>query len=365
MKVDKNKGTEENRQANDKDAIRKKIWEHPALIGKLFSDQSWQEFNADETAHDVPGEEMLDHIRMEIDRQARDRELRVLRKQRVLKIVRYTGAAAAAALLVISLGLWQIKTSDTAHPTAKLQPVETTSGIQDPLWSVIENNAENVRTVTLPDGSTVGLFAQSSIRYLKEFTASSREIQLRGKAFFEVRKDPSRPFSVYAGGTRTTALGTSFTIDTRAQAYKTTVRLHTGKVVVASANMTAAFKDVYLSQKGESFIFDSYTHRAELVKVATGQTTKTTRVTNIQLSEITNIPLDEVIGALADAYKVKINTGTTSLANIQYTGSIDTAHETIEEALTLICLINDLHYVVEKDGSYTIYTANSNKSKIK
>ncbi|SJZ39393.1 protein of unknown function [Chitinophaga eiseniae] len=364
MKVKKNSGTGKNRPADNKDAIRKKIWENPTVISKLFSDQAWQDFKADDTAHPIPGKDMLDHIHVEMDRQSTARELRVFRKQRTLKVIRYA-SAAAAVLLVISLSFWQFKRPNVANPAAKFQPVERTSETRDPLWSVVNNDAENIKTVKLPDGSTVGLYAQSSIRYQKAFTAASREVQLHGKAYFAVIQDPSRPFSVYAGGTKTTALGTSFTIDTRAQAYKTTVKLHTGKVMVASANINAVFNNVYLNQQGESFMFDSHTNRTELVKLSEKQTRKAMKATNIRLSDINNIPLNEVIGALADVYKVKINIRKVSLANIQYTGSIDVESETIQEALTLICLINSLHYVAEKDGSYTIYPATTNKSTIK
>src|SRR5690606_33336317 len=56
-------------------------------------------------------------------------------------------------------------------------------------------------------------------------------VKLKGEAFFEVEKDPSRPFKVLAGGTVTTALGTSFNINTKASS-GVNVSLHTGRVKV-------------------------------------------------------------------------------------------------------------------------------------
>jgi len=45
------------------------------------------------------------------------------------------------------------------------------------------------------------------------FTSTGREVTLdRGEAFFEVSKDPGRPFVVQIGNKRVTAIGTQFTV---------------------------------------------------------------------------------------------------------------------------------------------------------
>lgn len=66
-------------------------------------------------------------------------------------------------------------------------------------------------TIMLADGSSVQLNASSALAY--EFTPTGRTVRLlRGEGFFQVAKDPARPFSVEAGGGRTTARGTAFNI---------------------------------------------------------------------------------------------------------------------------------------------------------
>ncbi|GAB3664832.1 hypothetical protein GCM10028791_40530 [Echinicola sediminis] len=91
------------------------------------------------------------------------------------------------------------------------------------------------KSVSLPDGSRVILNAGSSISYPEEFGAS-REIELKGQAFFDVKRDPSRPFIVKSGDLQTTVLGTSFDV----KAYEDQDQLHvavvTGKVKVATGN---------------------------------------------------------------------------------------------------------------------------------
>lgn len=64
---------------------------------------------------------------------------------------------------------------------------------------------------TLADGSTVQLNASSAVAY--DYTAGHRTVRLlRGQAYFEVARDATRPFTVEAGSTRVTALGTAFDV---------------------------------------------------------------------------------------------------------------------------------------------------------
>ncbi|AYD04160.1 FecR family protein [Neorhizobium sp. NCHU2750] len=67
------------------------------------------------------------------------------------------------------------------------------------------------KTVQLADGSTASLDADTSISL--DFTDRQRSIRLiRGRAYFDVAKDSSRPFVVHAKDGRTTALGTRFLV---------------------------------------------------------------------------------------------------------------------------------------------------------
>ena len=50
--------------------------------------------------------------------------------------------------------------------------------------------------LTLPDGSQVWLNAESSITYPTAFTGNERKVTITGEAYFEVRKDKTKPFIV-------------------------------------------------------------------------------------------------------------------------------------------------------------------------
>ncbi len=68
-----------------------------------------------------------------------------------------------------------------------------------------------VSSVPIADGSTVTLNTNSLIRVA--VSESERRIDLnRGEAFFDVAKDPTRPFVVVAGNRRVVAVGTKFSV---------------------------------------------------------------------------------------------------------------------------------------------------------
>jgi len=67
------------------------------------------------------------------------------------------------------------------------------------------------RSVTLPDGSTITLNTGSQI--LAGITDTVRRVVMdHGEAYFEVAKDPLRPFTVEVGGRSITAHGTAFNV---------------------------------------------------------------------------------------------------------------------------------------------------------
>lgn len=99
--------------------------------------------------------------------------------------------------------------------------------------------------VTLPDQSVIWLNAESSISYPEKFEGSRREIKLSGEAFFEVTKNPERPFVVHTPNVTTTVLGTSFNIKAFDD-QEATVTVATGKVRVTHPTADNKPDEVYL-----------------------------------------------------------------------------------------------------------------------
>lgn len=66
--------------------------------------------------------------------------------------------------------------------------------------------------VTLPDGTKVYLNAGSKLRYPPKFSKTERRVLLDGEGFFEVTKDPKKPFFIQTRQTTTRVLGTRFNL---------------------------------------------------------------------------------------------------------------------------------------------------------
>ncbi len=131
---------------------------------------------------------------------------------------------AASLIMAMFLGIW----ISQEWPTNDIQEVTLA-----PQTITKENPRGQKSTIMLPDGTKVILNSESTISYLSNFTGSERMVELTGEAFFDVVRDPSKPFVVRTKSLMTTALGTSFNVD--AYPYgKEEITLVTGKVRVNS-----------------------------------------------------------------------------------------------------------------------------------
>ncbi|WP_318345819.1 FecR family protein [Flagellimonas baculiformis] len=88
--------------------------------------------------------------------------------------------------------------------------------------------------LTLADGTQIRLNSGSTITYPDRFEGDVREVVLEGEAFFDVAKNPNKPFVIRSGEVLTTVLGTSFNINTYPDIQQIAVTVASGKVKVAS-----------------------------------------------------------------------------------------------------------------------------------
>lgn len=133
-------------------------------------------------------------------------------------------AGIAATVMVAVLGGWGVVSPETLPGKALL-------GM--PQEQVFSTGVGQTASVTLGDGSVVTLDTNTRLRAHE--TGDRRLIRLdRGQAFFQVARDPSRPFTVAAGGKTITALGTAFNV--RLDRGRVEVVLAEGKVKVSGAN---------------------------------------------------------------------------------------------------------------------------------
>ncbi|SMD37284.1 FecR family protein [Reichenbachiella faecimaris] len=138
--------------------------------------------------------------------------------------------------------------------------------------------AENIASKTNPygrksklafsDGSTATLNAGSSLSYLSKFSSDLREVELQGEAFFEVNKDPQRPFVVWVGGISATVLGTSFNIESHEDEATTIIALKTGKLKVEVPGSNTNF-ETYILVPGQKLVHDKDKNKVDVLAMAT------------------------------------------------------------------------------------------------
>jgi transmembrane sensor len=92
-------------------------------------------------------------------------------------------------------------------------------------------NSKGIKsTIELSDGSKIWLNADSKIEYPKVFTGTAREVHLHGEAFFEVAKNPAKPFIIHLDKGTIRVLGTSFNVRAYDNESLVETSVRTGKV---------------------------------------------------------------------------------------------------------------------------------------
>lgn len=129
-------------------------------------------------------------------------------------------AAAAAAIVAIATTAVLLREQPEHRPTVYL----------------LRNDSNGPLTYLLPDSTLVTLHARSSLVCEAGYNEQERRATLQGEGYFQVRKDPQRPFSVRTGEVTVRALGTAFNIEAREQETQIRVALTEGKVAVAAGD---------------------------------------------------------------------------------------------------------------------------------
>ncbi len=146
---------------------------------------------------------------------------------------------AAAIILFLGIGWWYFLQNNS-------KSVIYTELVENAPTALIEkeNNTDKPLLITLSDGSSILLQHGSRLSYPANFEGNTREVYLDGEAFFEVAKNPEKPFLVYANELVTKVLGTSFNIKSFKAQKDIQVIVRTGKVSVFKLNEVQNSKNV-------------------------------------------------------------------------------------------------------------------------
>lgn len=99
-----------------------------------------------------------------------------------------------------------------------------------PAFSTYVTNVGQQNIFTLSDGTVIRLNEKSKLTVPVKLKAGTRTVTLEGEAYFEVARDPARPFVVYANGSAVEVLGTKFNVKADSPAGNVQVAVVEGKV---------------------------------------------------------------------------------------------------------------------------------------
>jgi transmembrane sensor len=232
---------------------------------------------------------------------------------KVTRMVQYTRRIAAVVLVAACVWVtWQVSLKKSGNPAS---------------IEIVTLQGEK-KEVTLPDGSHVWLNSSSKLSYASKFEGNERKVALEGEAYFEVAKNPAKPFIIDAGTSLTTVLGTAFNL--RARTGEKTVSLTVAEGKVAFTSKEVQVQDAIKLTAGDQGVLNLETKQLERIKNddANFLAWKTGKLI------FKNTALKQVVAKLTDFYGKNIRVDNISKAEIPFTSTFD--HKTLQDVITIM-----------------------------
>lgn len=216
------------------------------------------------------------------------------------------------------------------------------------------------RKLVLSDSTIVWLNADSKLSYPKHFGNHSRDITLSGEAYFEVKHDASRPFTVHTSNIDIRVLGTVFDVKAYPHDERVEASLIRGSVRVTIHSGKRSGQQVML-RPNQKFVLPNYPQTNSGQENITGDPQKMLKETPIsQLVRETgwrnnslsfeNEQFSELVPRLERWFDIKVILQKPEMNNLRFTGTLDNASlETVMQALML-----SGHFNYRKEGDHTI-----------
>jgi transmembrane sensor len=228
---------------------------------------------------------------------------------------RITAIAASLCALAISVTVLALVTRDTAPADAS---IETSRVAVAPETTIYRTETGQRSTISLPDGSTAELNTDSLMQV--NYSNDRRElVLLKGEAFFDVAKDPERPFVVMADDKLVRAVGTEFAVRMDGDAVRVTL-------VEGIVDVGRAVEGRFLGG-GEEVTLERLVAGEQIVLAANRPGTKNDIDTQIATSwrngrlVFDNDPLSRVVAEVNRDSARKVVLGDPSLAEMRVSGS--------------------------------------------
>ncbi len=261
--------------------------------------------------------------------------------------------ASAAAVIIILLSFVFFNRVDNKKPFAEI-----------PASNVITTKNGSKTNLVLPDGTKVWLNAGSKMTYDRNYGNTLREISLVGEAYFDVVKNPEKPFVIHTAKMDIKVLGTAFNVKCYPTEKTTETSLIRGSIEVTMKDR----QEKIILKPNEKLIISNEVVADEKTILPAYKATPVEQRPIIEVSHLTYEPkgnavietswLDnrlvfvnetflDVATKMERWYGVKIIFQNKSLEKYHFTGTFE--NENINQALSAIQLTSQFNYKIEKD----------------
>lgn len=269
----------------------------------------------------------------EKDRTAQlNRLQQAVRATRPVRRINYRRIAWRAAAVLLLLG-------GIALFWPRLKP--RTPAVTPNTFLVYSSEWGQRKLLTLPDGSSVILNANTTVRIPSDYSNKHRHVELvKGAALFDVQTNPEDPFMVTSKQIQTTVLGTSFLVKSYPYEQQSTVSLLSGKVKVSERSGAAAPLTLAPGEQAKWNETKQEMSKASFDTIAL-RTWKTGKLV------FDNASVSEVIRQLENWYGIPFRVNGNPLYAKRFSGAFD--NDKLEKVLNIFCFTAGCSFEIQPD----------------
>lgn len=221
--------------------------------------------------------------------------------------------------------------------TYQITNQDPNSGNNKESYNTIETPKGGQYQINLPDGSRVWLNAASTLKFPSTFARLvNRRIELLGgEAYFEVAKDPKRPFVLVSKGQELKVLGTHFNVNAYPEESTVKTTLLEGKVQLTSTHSATKF----ILEPGQQAALANNDFHIYTVDVEAAIAWKNNKFT------FDNESIEEVMRKIERWYNVSV-TFEGERPTDRFTGSVS-RFDQLSSVLNLLEFTGNVHFKIE------------------
>lgn len=210
----------------------------------------------------------------------------------------------------------------------------------DSYTTIIVGEGEQIKKITLEDGTLVWLNRHSSLTIPASFSTENRKVKVDGEVYFDVKKSLGSPFLVDAGEVNVKVIGTSFNVNTEKNGNKIEAVLVTGKILLVDdadktlLEMSPGEKVTFTPERNEFYV--------ETVDVNISAAWHLDQLT------FESVTLREIVNKLSAIYDVNINLESKKMAERRFRCVIN-RDESLVEVLDILTYLAHIRYQIEGD----------------